>query len=326
MSRYCLFFLLLIQSTILSCSINRLAVNASSGLLVEASKEAEAESNIETFKNGVSANLMLMEGLLSQSPDNENILLALTKGYAGLAFAVNETDMLMEEWSESNSEKARTQAMFNYTRAFNFGLRYLKKKKIELKDLISVMNEPQGIQHLLDKKLPVEKKDLELILFTAQSYAALINLQKDNMSIIAELPVAKAMFDWVCMKNPSINYGTCDIFYGAFEAGRPKMLGGNPEKGKEIFLRAIDKHPHNWLIRASFMQYYLIPQGDKDGFLLQLEYLKEKLAEFNNYHIYRADSQNKNVGWNVEHYLRLYQALALKRLDIMDSYQKKFFE
>lgn len=326
MQRHCqLLSLMLTLFAMSSCSFNRMAVSASSGLLYEASSEALAEPNYEVFKNGVPGNLMLMEGLLQQDPENRDILLTLAKGYVGLAFALNETEMLNEEWSEAKSEMGKSQALMNYTRGFNFGLRYLRTQKIEFTDLLARMNELQGIPHLLEKRLSHDKKDLELVLFTAQAFAALINLQKDNISLVAQLPAAKAMFDWVCMKKPQINYGTCDIFYGAFEAGRPKMLGGNPEKGKEIFLRAIENHPHNWLIRASYLQYYLIPQNDKEGFDLQMEYLKNKQTEFNAFHVYSTDPETKNVTWNKESYMRLYQSLALKRFELMDKYQKQFF-
>ena len=307
-----------------SCSFNHMAVSSSSGLLYSASNEVEAEPNYELFKLGVPANLMLMEGLLSESPDNLDILATLTKGYAGYAYAVNETDMQNEEWGELKTENGKQQALFNYTRAMNFGFRYLKNNKIELNDLLSLMNEPQGIAHFLDKRLSTDKRDLDLVLFTAQAFGALINLQKDNIGIVAQLPVVKAMFDWVCMKDPKINYGTCDIFYGAFEAGRPKMLGGNPAKGRDIFIRAIANHPHNWLIRTSYMQYYLILQNDKAGFDEQLEFLKSKQAEFSTFHVYSTDPKG-DVGWNREAHLRFYQSLALKKAELMNKYQKQFF-
>lgn len=327
MKRRCPLFALVLSSILLfsSCSFNRLAVNSSSGLLYEASKSAETESNYEIFKTAVPGNLMLLEGLLSQDPNNKKLLTSLTKGYAGYAFAVNESDMLNEEWGELKSELGKEQALFNYTRALNFGLRYLKQLQIEFNELINKMNEPQGIPHLLDKRLGSDQEDLDLVIFTAQSLAALINLQKDNISLVAQLPVAKAMFDWVCMKDPKIYYGMCDIFYGAYEAGRPKMLGGNPEKGKEIFLRAIEKHPHNWLIRTSYMQFYLIPQNDQEGFLQQLDFLKDRHENYTHFQVYTADPNNKESEWSREPRLRFFQSLALKRFELMNKYQKKFF-
>ncbi len=174
------------------------------------------------------------------------------------------------------------------------------------------------------KKLGDDKRDLEIVLFTAQSFAALVNLQKDNMGLVSQLPVAKGMFDWVCLKDPAINYGTCDIFYGAYEAGRPQMLGGNPAKGKEIFLKAIAKHPHNWLIRTSFLQFYLVPQNDEEGFKVQMLEMKNFSEQFNKYYIY---DQNPRIeaAWNRESNLRFYQTLALKRYELLNRFQKQFF-
>ena len=61
------------------------------------------------------------------------------------------------------------------------------------------------------------------------------------MGLVSNLPIVKGLFDWVCSKSPNINFGACDIFYGAYQAQRPLMLGGNPEKGKEIFLKVEKK-------------------------------------------------------------------------------------
>ena len=308
-----------------SCStFNKAAVGGSSDLIYNASNGVLSESNFEIFKSGVAGNQLLMEGLLAQSPKNLNLLATLNKGYAGYAFAVNETQMNEEEWAEAKTEDGKKQALFNYTRALHFGIRYLKEEGIEFNDIISRMNEPQGIHQVLDKKLSDDKRDLEVVLFTAQSFAALINLQKDNMGFVSQLSAAKGMFDWVCQKDPSINYGTCDIFYGAFEAGRPTMLGGNPQKGKEIFLKAISKHPHNWLIRTSYMQFYLIPQNDEDGFKEQMLALKVFNEEFSRYYIFDNEARVEGP-WTREQGLRFYQTLALKRYDLMTQFQKKFF-
>lgn len=309
-----------------SCStFNKAAVGGSSDLVYNASNAVLGESNFEIFKNGVAGNLILMEGLLVQSPKNQNLLATLNKGYAGYAFAVNETQMNEEEWAEAKTEDGKKQALFNYTRSLHFGIRYLKEEGIEFSDIIARMNEPQGIHQILDKKLSNDdKRDLEVVLFTAQSLAALINLQKDNMGFVSQLSAAKGMFDWVCQKDPSINYGTCDIFYGAFEAGRPTMLGGNPQKGKEIFLKAIAKHPHNWLIRTSYMQFYLIPQNDEDGFKEQMLALKVFNEEFSRYYIFDNESRVEGP-WTREEGLRFYQTLALKRYDLITHFQKKFF-
>jgi hypothetical protein len=109
-----------------SCStFNKAAVGGSSDLIYQASNGVLSESNFDIFKNGVAGNLILMEGLLAQSPKNQNLLATLNKGYAGYAFAVNETQMNEEEWGEAKTEDGKKQALFNYTRSLHFGIRYL---------------------------------------------------------------------------------------------------------------------------------------------------------------------------------------------------------
>lgn len=307
-----------------SCSsFNKVAINTSSGLLYQASGNAETEGNFELAKLGLPANLILLEGLLSESKNNEEILATLTKGYAGLAFGFNEADYLVDQWENKTDEANKNLALMNYSKAINFGIRYLKQKNIHWEDLKSKMNDQTALMHLFDKNLSSDKMDLETLMFTAQSLGSVINLQKDNMTLISELPIVKAMFDWTCMKNPSLNFGTCDIFFGTYEAGRPKMLGGNPEKGKEIFEKAILKHPHNWLVRVSYIQYYLIPMADEEGFKVQMDYLKERAVEFKKSQMYQPTPQI--FEWAREDRLRLFQSIAIKRYELFEKYKKQLF-
>jgi hypothetical protein len=307
-----------------SCgSFNKVAINSASDLLYKASGSVETESNLEMARLSLPGNLTLIEGLLSESKSNEEILATLTKGYAGYAFAINESDLLIDQWEGKSEVYNKKQALINYTKALNFGIRYLKEKNIDYGDLKSKAGDSSALMHLFDKNLSDKKMDLETMLFTAQALGSMINLQKDNIGLVAELPLVKSMFDWVCMKNPSINYGTCDIFFGTYEAGRPKMLGGNPEKGKEIFERAISKHPHNWLIRVAYIQFYLIPQSDEDEFKKQMEVLKGFSESFSSAQIYSVEKENNE--WSREERLRFYQALAMKRYELLEKYKAKLF-
>lgn len=294
-----------------------MAVSSSSNLIFEASRDMETESNFETTKAALAPNLKLIEGLLSQAPNNRELLLTLTKGYTALAFMVNESDMYDEEWSGKKTEEHKKQALKNYTRAFNYGLHYLETKNIKQVDLFS------NSQIVLDKNLSNNQIDLEVVLFTAQSLGGMINLQKDNMALVAQLPVVKTLFDWVCLKKPDINFGSCNIFYGAYEAGRPKMLGGNPDKGKEYFQNAIKKYPYNWLIRTSYIQYYLVPMSDEEGFAKEMKELEQIYKDFESNSIYSTNAEESP--WSKETHLRVYQSLAMKRYELLNKYKKQLF-
>ncbi len=321
-------FLKLLPLTLIlitSCSsLNQMAVNSSSDLLYQASFELEKEGNLEMFKNAVPANLKLLESLLSQSPKNEELLALLTKGYAGYAFVVNETDFLEKEWEEKNSSNELEAAILNYSKTIEYGKRYLALKNIFWeKEIESKVQEPTAILNMLDKRLKNERIDVETVLFIAQALASLINLQKDNMQMISLLPLSKSLFDWACMKDPNINFGTCDIFFAGYESSRPKMLGGNPEKGKELFERAMAKYPHNWLVRSSYMQFALIPTGDQERFEKEVGIFGTYQEEFKDLNYYSPNA--KSFPWSLEPRLKLYQSLALKRFQLMKKFKNKLF-
>lgn len=145
--------LILTASFILvSCgSLNKAAVRTTSEILYTASFDIESESNWENFEKSVLPNLKMAEGMLSLQPENPDLLATLTKGYAGYALAVNETLWMDDLYSNKMESAHQDQAIANYSKAFEFGLRYINLKKIEYRDLSLKMNDEGAIANLLEK-------------------------------------------------------------------------------------------------------------------------------------------------------------------------------
>jgi hypothetical protein len=315
--------IVLVGLVLASCSsLNKLAVSGSSGLIYSSANNMEKEWNWDMFYKSVPANLAMMEGLLSVSSENEELLASLTKGYISYAYAIDETNLLEKNILGLSNDKDVEHAILNYTKGLEYGIRFLKLKKIYFFDLKKYLNDSHGLMHLLDQKINNDKINLETVLFIAQAYGSLINLQKDKMQMVAQLPIVKSLFDWVCMKNPNINYGACDLFYGTYYSGRPKMLGGDPEAGRDIFVKAKKKYPFNWLINTSFLEYYLIPQNDFEGRKNEIQFLKEMSLKFKAAHTYGPNYEElKKENWNQEEHLYFFQALAVKRFEILEKFK-----
>lgn len=311
--------------TLSACGgLQKAAVKTTGSLIYEASEEIETETNWEFFKQGTPANLKFMEGLYSVDPTNQDLLASLVKGYTGYAYGVSETLALDEKLSGSGTH-FRQQTLAHYSKAIEYALLYFAEEDLSYKDLQKAVRTDAGLPGLLKKHLDSDsKRDRELAAFAAQAFAGYINLRRDEMSLVAQLPVAKGMFDWVCEVQPGINHGACDIFYAAYEAGRPKSLGGNPEKGEKLFKQALEKYPHNWLVRLSYVQYVVLPQRDKETYKNQKKYM-DKWSEL------MGENQNwkpfgqKPDAFEVEG-LGVYQSLALKRFETIKKYESKIFE
>ena len=296
-----------------SCStLRKISVNSFAPVYYKASVSFEDEDNWENFKQSVLGNLKLGEGLLSITPENKSLLATLTKGYGGYAFIVNETQHL-EDFLQDNGEGFnRDQAIRNYIRAYNYGLRYLNQVGITYQDFMKNIGDSSKNIQLLDENMSISDQDLEVVLFIAHALSGLINLQKDRPGMVAQLPIAKTMFDWVCSKKPDINFGTCDVFYGIYESGRPVGLGGNPSRGEK--------------------QYYLVPMGDEEGYRKQKQFLDDIQEKFNrrivvnwSYDDFVKGERSKKQSFKKGNRLKIYQATSLKRYNIIEKYHKEIF-
>jgi hypothetical protein len=300
-------------------SVKKVALRGAAPLFVDGTEKLTLERSWDFFKDSSPGNLKFLETLYLQDPDNLSLLAMLVKGFAGYAYGVPETLAFEDELSGNESLAHKKNALHLYTRAFDYGMIYFEKKGIDRKKLIE--NSDDQLLDILNRKM--QKSDLVAVLFTAQSWASLINLQKDNIALVSLVPKVKTLFDWVCKTSPDIEYGVCEIFYAQYEASRPKMLGGNPEKAIKLYEEAIKKHRQHLLIRVGYLQYSIIPAFDRVRYDVVAKELRE---EFSKWDDLNRDNLEDVSEYKTAEKLNLYNAIAQKRFEIIEKYKTKIFE
>jgi hypothetical protein len=300
-------------------SIQKMALRSASPMFVKGSDKLTLERNWDFFRDSSPGNLKFLEMIYLQDPENLELLSTLVKGFAGYAYAVPETLAYGDELAGNEASIHKQNAISLYTRALDYGLEYFNQKGVRKSQILGAQD--QELNKLLNKKL--SKKDLTAVLFTVQAWASLINLQKDNVALVSHVPKVKVMFDWVCEKDPKIENGVCDIFTAQYEAARPRMLGGNPEKARELYAAAIKKRPRHLLIRVGYIQYSLLPAFDQEAYEKEAQLLREEFAKWEN--LNRDNLENESEYKSVEE-LNLFNAIAKKRFELMEQNKKKIFE
>lgn len=304
---------------LVSCSsVQKLALKGVTPIFVEGSTKLTYERNWEFFREASPANIKLVEMLYLQDTTNLELLSTLIKTYAGYTYAVPETLALGDELGGLDESIHKQNAILLYTKTLDYGLEYFLQKGITKNDLLTL--DEKKLRSKINNKLI--KKDLTAALFTGHAWLSLINLQKDNVALISQIPRAKIVFDWVCSKDSNIENGICDMFYAQYEGSRPKMLGGNPEKAKELYTAAIKKRPRHLLIRVGFIQYMILPGFDKEAYGYEANILKEELAKWNN--INRDTLVDTSEYKSVDH-LNLFNAIAQKRFEFMEKNKTRIF-
>lgn len=299
-------------------TMKKLALRSANPVFEEASDLNLRERNWNYFRDSAPGNLKLTELLYLQDPKNHSLLALLVKGHAGYAYAVPETLYFQDELAGVENSLWRKEAIDHYTRALDYGLTYLEGRGISRKDLLE-MEEGKLSKKIKDK---IRNKDLTALLYTGQAWGSLINLQKDNVALISQVPRVKLLFDRACEMKPDIDHGVCDIFYAQYEASRPRMLGGNPEKARELFLSAAGKYPHHLLMRMGLVQYVLVPAMEKDAYEKEAAILREEFSKWEN--LNRETLENTSPYKGAEDF-NLYNAIAKKRFEIIEKYKSKIF-
>ncbi|HXH29802.1 MAG TPA: TRAP transporter TatT component family protein [Bacteriovoracaceae bacterium] len=313
-----LIMLLLLLSGVGCSSIQKWTLRSASPVFQRSTTALTKENNWEFFKESLPANLKFIELLWQQDPENLALLSILVKGYAGYAFAVPETINFGDELSGLEDSSAKKEAIVFYTRSLDYGLLYLSKKGIQSSDLLAL--DAGKLLKKLSRKL--KKEDLVPLMYTAQSWGSLINLQKDNVALVSQVPRVKLLFDHVCGKAPAIEQNSCEIFNAQYEAARPKMLGGNPEKAQELYRKAITDHPQHLIIRLGYIQYLLLPSMDGEKYEKEAAVLREEFAKWSD--INRDGLENKSE-YKGSSDLNLYNAIAKKRFEMIEKNKNKIF-
>ena len=301
--------------------MRKLAISTAVGpSLGEAAKEIEAEANWETFRLAVPANLKMIEGMLYLAPNNQDLQAQALKANSAYAFGVLETMWLQGQITGNpQAEKAnRELALQYYAKGIYWGLNYLTENGISYSQLQRAHRDGT-LGKLLGDRLD-DPQSIEVVFFLAQSMGASGNLQKTSPMVVAQLPLVKGLFDWVCSIRPNIRYGSCGLFYGAWEVGRPKMLGGNMAKGQQYFLQAMKQYPENYLIRIAYLRFYVIPARDRKIYQQQKAFLNKAFKKWRERFLWPPiKSQHYRDDRN------LYNAIALKQFEIIVNSENRLF-
>ncbi|MGD9161157.1 MAG: TRAP transporter TatT component family protein [Desulfobacteraceae bacterium] len=254
-----LFFILIVTLSCTGCM--KLAIRTSSELFQNISGSIFEECDPDMAKVAIPSNLKLLEGILKNDPDNPELLKLLSMGFCGYS-------MLFVE--EDNKERASDL----YYRATAYGLRAVGLNKnpetINREELETLFKEP-------------DKKGLDSLLWTTVSWSSWINLNLHKPSAIVQLGVVQLCIDKLTEKEPDLFYGLPYLLKGVILSARSPMLGGDYEKSKEYFDKALLSGNRNlFLSQYFYARYYCIGTQNKEMFTSLLTEIINKNKEYPN--------------------------------------------
>jgi predicted anti-sigma-YlaC factor YlaD len=236
--------------------------------VAESGSTYATDDDPELVRGAVPFGLKTMEGLLAENPDHEGLLRALAGNFTQYAYAFVQADADAADL-EGNLDAARAgraRARRLYLRARDYGLRALDERHEGLSRRI---REGREVAKAL---AGVDKKDVEVLYWTASAWTLAIANGKGDMALVAELPIPIAMMDRALALDEKWGQGALHEYFISLDAARSEAEGGGPARAKAHLERALELSLNKKLgPRVAYAEGILVKQQDRAAFERDLE-------------------------------------------------------
>lgn len=235
-------------ASVISSAASNFADNLSTAVL--------NQTDPETVQDGAPAYLLLVDSLLEGSPDNPALLAVAAQLYASYG-AIFAHDPLR---AKRLTERARAYASKGMCEAYKPSCSW---KGLPFEDY--------------EKSLGgLRAKHADSVYAYGVSSLAYIRAHSDDWNALAELPHTEALLNRYLQIGDSQSPGSVYTYLGILATLRPPALGGEPEKGREYFEKAIEvTHGVDLAAKVEFARGYARLMYDRE---LHDELLDEVLA------------------------------------------------
>jgi len=229
-----LIFILLILSTFISCSVQKIAVNSVADALSGSTSGVFATDDLPEFVGeAVPFGLKLNEAILDQTPEHKGLLLSLASGYAQYSYAFVQlpADTLTPP-DLQKSKAMRFYAKKLYLRSRYYGFRCIEvdhpgfKKKLFTNPDIT-----------LDEMVA---DDVPALYWLGLSWMGAISITMSDLSLLAELNYAEKILLKCLELDESYGEGALREFFVTYDGSRNEAMGGGADKARVHYERALE--------------------------------------------------------------------------------------
>lgn len=214
------------------CSIQRLAVDRMGDALAAGGTAFSADDDPELVAAAVPFSLKLMESLLAESPQHRGLLGAAAAGFTqySYAFVQQQAEALALE-DVARAAAASDRARRLYLRARDYGLRGLDVERPGFTAQLALAPASAVAR--------ASRSDVDLLYWTAASWAAAIGLGKDDPDLVADLSIVSALIDRALELDEGWDRGSLHSFLVTWDMARPEVAGERVPQARAHFERAL---------------------------------------------------------------------------------------
>ncbi len=210
------------------CSIQRTSADIVGDVISGGGTSFSGDDDPELVREALPFGLKTYESLLDLTPDHLGLLLSCARGFTVYAYLVQREASRLDHTRLAKKREIEARAAKLYLRARDYALRGL-----------NVSHPGFGVALRKNPTAALEmttKEDVPFLYWAAAAWGGATSAAKDNLDLIAELPLAGALAGRVLALDEGFEHGAAHEFFISYEAGRP---GGSIAKARGHYRKAL---------------------------------------------------------------------------------------
>ncbi len=221
------------------CGITRkIAVGSIQPILDRTVTLTYRDRDVETVREAIPSNLLLLRGLSDAEPENDvlNSLTAQMYYSYGVGFI---------------EDRDPARALLLYEEGLRIGRRSLERRDWYVRaERGAPLPDSQAVARM-------RREDVPVVMWTLANWASWIALNTTNPEAVAQLPRLQVYLDRALALEPDYFFGLPHVLSGALLSFRPRLFGGDPEKGRAHFEEAFRISGRKMLLfQVYYARYY----------------------------------------------------------------------
>jgi len=272
-SRLSILWLSCLLCALAGCDVERIAVNSTAGVFKRSESVARSYFDWESAGQASPSGLIQLEGMHLISPDNEDLTLTLVKAYMAYAYGwvMDAYDVAKQAGDYDLAEHHRARAYLMYSRARDLALRAASKYDPDLRAHLN-MDSKSLAAHL---KAEFDDDAKPSLYWLMMSWTSAIN-NSPNAEEMSDMSAVLKIAEWIVARDPGYEDAGALVVLGGWDSSMPKAYGGNPERGKTYFERALKLTGRkNHIILINYATIYAINVQDRQLYVSLLHEILE---------------------------------------------------
>lgn len=244
-----------------ACATEQVAVRVATPLVEGQVRSIHEEPDVQLADHAIPAGIKMLEGLLISDPDNPEILKPLAEGLCNYAFSFVEDD-----------EPERASGLYLRGRAYAARALEIAGGPKGYVDL--------GLDEFKTASAGIPAAAMPALYWVGRCWAGWLMLNLDDLEALAAISKLEIAMTRVLNWDETYDFAGPHIFFGAFYGSRSKLLGGDPEKSKSHFDKAISLTEGRLLMaQMLYAKLYAVRVQDKVLFKKLLDEVEQAPAD-----------------------------------------------